>query len=85
MSDEVAADRWKPVERDRGHTSGIGPGRQKIDRIADGKVERQFVGVKAVEDIGAVASGTGEDHQAAGPAVARRADAIVDPLIERFV
>ena len=39
----------------------------------------------AIENIGAVAGGTGEDHRGAGPAVARRANAIMDPLVERFV
>src|SRR5271163_4426999 len=47
-SDEIAADRGKAVERDRGNAAGIGARRQKIERVADREIERQVVGVTAV-------------------------------------
>src|SRR5579864_2065507 len=83
--DKVAFEWRKAVERDCGSAGAVGAGRQEVDHVTDLQSERQMVGMAAVENIGAVAGRAGEDYRAAVPTVARRADAIMDPLRKRLV
>src|SRR5579863_8301744 len=79
-SDAVGSDRGKAIELNRCIAGRVSSGRKKLDAVADLQVEWQLIGVPAIEDVAAVAGRSRQDDGAAGGAIARRADAIMDTL-----
>jgi hypothetical protein len=77
--------RWKAVEGYGGNAGRVSTCRQKIDSIANFKIERQFVRVTAIENISAVAGRACKYCRAAGASVTRRAETIMDPFVQRLV
>lgn len=63
---------------------GVGTGAEDAHAVAFAEVEGEMVGVALIEDVGAVAGGTGEDDGGGGSGASADVDGVTDGFVHGF-